>query len=133
MTCPANGNLGPHRCGACDNDVEEANGVELDKLKHHFGSLRAYVHALDCAYGETGSTHCPLNEPCVTCQLKLAKRTLALERKSLGEVIALVEQVEAFPDVVALHSGLTPEGREQLTRAQELFYKSRQEPQGETE
>lgn len=126
MTCPANGNLGPHRCGACDNDVEDDNGVELDALKLQFGFLRAYVHRLDCAYGETGGIHCPLNEPCMACQLKLAKMTLTLERKSLREMVTLVEQVEAFPDIVAQHRGLTPEGQEQLKQAEDLLDKTKE-------
>lgn len=81
MTCPANGNLGPHRCGACDNDVEDAE----ERLK-------------------------------------------AL-RESLREMVTLVEQVEAFPSIIAQHQGLTPEGQEQLKRAEDLLAKER-EPNG---
>lgn len=57
-----------------------------------------------------------------------AKRADALEaevemlRDALRDMVTLVEQVEAFPTIVAQHNGLTNEGLKQLDQARAILY-----------
>lgn len=43
-------------------------------------------------------------------------------REALRDMVTLVEQVEAFPTIVAQHNGLTNEGLKQLDQARAILY-----------
>jgi hypothetical protein len=87
MTCPANGNLGPHRCGACDNDVDDAEDLRAQLAAAEADRDRLFEAAV-IAVELTGTVECNLDlqdRPSKTLGVAVVKLADALRAMTTKE------------------------------------------------